>query len=56
MVSALEISLDFTKHLVDKVIFLHADKKLFSSSLQILADQLITGIPSPSPSKKQKFQ
>jgi hypothetical protein len=39
-VPALEIGLGFKKHPTHKNIFLHGDKKLFSSYLQLLADQL----------------
>jgi hypothetical protein len=34
---ALEIRLGFRKHLVDKDYFLHGDKNIFLSSLQLLA-------------------
>ena len=35
---ALEIGLAFRKHLVDMDYFLHTDKYIFSSSLQLLAE------------------
>ena len=39
MVPALEIGLEFRKNLTDKDIFLHGNKNIFSSSLQLFADQ-----------------
>jgi len=39
MVPALENSQDIRKHPEYKDIFLHGDKNLFSSTLQLLADQ-----------------
>ena len=49
---ALEIGLGFRTHPADKDYFLHGDKDIFSSSLQLLAEQpSYYNLPQPLPKK-----
>jgi len=53
MVPALEIGLQFRKHPADKDILLHGNKNIFSSSLQLHADQpYYQNYPPPLPPPK----
>ena len=52
---ALEIDLGFTTHPADMDYFLHGDKDIFSSSLQLLA-KLPSYYNLPQPIPKKKYQ